>query len=241
MKKTKIKSFLLLLTVIAIVFSLASCTTCEHVDANVDCVCDACGGSFHVDSEGEGGDEDKLCDACGTSVWIETFSNKFESFVGANPFTMIFAWVNLLILYFILKKLAFKPIKKMIDTRQQEVDDMYANAESAQAVAEAARVEYEAKLEAANEESEEILKRAVRRAQLREEEILRDADAKAQRTLERAEEQIELEKKRAINEVKDEVSGMAIEIAAAVIERDVDKSEHESMIDDFIKNIGNGQ
>ena len=236
MKKTKIKSFLLLLTVIALVFCLASCTTCEHADADADCVCDACGGSFHADS-----DDDNACDACGTSVWIETFSNKFESFVGANPFTMIFAWVNLLILYFILKKLAFKPIKKMIDTRQQEVDDMYANAENAQAAAEAAKVEYEAKLEAANEESEEILKRAVRRAQLREEEILRDADLKAQRTLERAEEQIEFEKKRAINEVKDEVSGMAIEIAAAVIERDVDKSEHESMIDDFIKNIGNGQ
>ena len=237
----KIKSFLILFTVIALVLCLASCTDCAHVDANADCVCDKCESGFHVDSEGEGGDEDKLCDACGTNVWIVSFSDKFEAFIGVNPFTMIFAWVNLIILYFILKKLAFKPVKRMIDTRQKEVDDMYANAESAQSVAEAAKAEYETKLAAANEESEEILKRAIRRAQLREEEILRDADAKAQRTLERAEEQIELEKKRALNEVKDEVSGMAIEIAAAVIERDVKKTEHEQMIDDFIRNIGNEQ
>ena len=59
-------------------------------------------------------------------------------------------------------------------------------------------------------------------------------------SLERANEQVELEKKRAINEVKDEVSEMAIGIAAAVIERDVDELEHEAMIDEFIKNMGNG-
>ncbi len=236
MKRTNIKSFFLFLTVIAIVLSLSSCgADCAHVDENADCVCDVCEGSFHVDSD----DDDKACDKCGTSVWIETFSTKFESFVGVNPFTMVFAWINLVILYFILKKLAFKPIKNMIDSRQKEIDDMYSGAEAAQRDADAAKVEYEAKLAAANEESEEILKRAVRRAQLREEEILHEADEKAQRVLERAEEQIELEKKRAINEVKDEVSGMAIEIASAVIERDVDKSEHEAMIDNFIKNIGN--
>ena len=118
---------------------------------------------------------------------------------------------------------------------------MYSNAEEAKTGAEAMKAEYEEKLERASEESEEILKKAVRRAQLREEEILRDADAKAQRVLERAEEQVKLEKRRAINEVKDEVSEMAIGIAAAVIERDVNKDEHESMIDDFIKNMGNEQ
>lgn len=170
---------------------------------------------------------------------LEFFTDKFEAFIGVNPFTMIFAWVNLLILYVFLRKLLFKPVKNMIDSRQKEIDDMYSGAEAAQRDADAAKVEYEAKLAAANEESEEILKRAVRRAQLREEEILNEADEKAQRVLERAEEQIELEKKRAINEVKDEVSGMAIEIASAVIERDVDKSEHEAMINDFIKNMGN--
>lgn len=171
-------------------------------------------------------------------MWLEAFTDKFEAFVGVNPFTMLFAWVNLLILYFILKKLLFKPVKKMIDTRQKEIDDMYSDAEEAKTSSEAMRVEYEKRLESANEESEEILKRAVRRAQLREEEILREAGVKAQRVLERAEEQVALEKKRALNEVKDEVSEMAIGIAAAVIEHDVDKGEHEAMIDDFIKKIG---
>lgn len=164
--------------------------------------------------------------------------NEFQDFIGINPFTMIFAWINLLILYLFLRKILFKPIKKMIDSRQKEIDDMYADAESAQASAAALRVEYEEKIACANEESERILKSAVRKAQLREEEILRDANEKAERVLERAEEQIELEKKQAINDVKNQVSDMAIDIAAAVIERDVNKSEHEAMIDEFIDSMG---
>ena len=83
-----------------------------------------------------------------------------------------------------------------------------------------------------------VLKSAIRRAQLREEEILRDADKKAERALERAEEQIQLEKKRMVNEVKDEVSKMAVEIASAVIERDVSETEHKDLIDSFIDKMG---
>ena len=162
----------------------------------------------------------------------------FESFVGVNVWTMIFAWFNLLILYLFLKKILFVPMKKMIDSRQKEIDDMYQNAEEAETTAEAMKVSYEEKLSKANEESEEILKTALRRAQLKEEEIIRDAQTEASRIYERAEEQIALEKKRALSEVKDEVSGMAVEIAGAIIGREVSSKEHSEFIDSFIDNIG---
>ena len=162
----------------------------------------------------------------------------FESFVGVNPLTMLAAWCNLLILYLFLKKLLFKPLKNMIDSRQKEIDDMYASAEGKEAEAAELKQEYEKKLEQANAESEEIVKTAMRKAKLREEEILREANEQASRTVERAYEQVELEKKRAVNEVKNEVSEMAIEIAAAVIGRDVDGNEHKDLIDSFIENMG---
>ena len=56
--------------------------------------------------------------------------------------------------------------------------------------------------------------------------------------MKRAEEQVELEKKRAINEVKDEISDMAIGIASAVLERDISREEHETLIDEFIRTMG---
>ena len=169
---------------------------------------------------------------------MEVVVDAFESFVGVNVWTMIFAWCNLLILYLFLKKILFVPMKKMIDSRQKEIDDMYQNAEEAETTAEAMKVSYEEKMSKANEESEEILKTALRRAQLKEEEIIRDAQTEASRIFERAEEQIALEKKRALSEVKDEVSGMAVEIAGAIIGREVSSKEHSEFIDSFIDNIG---
>jgi len=169
---------------------------------------------------------------------LQWFLGKFEDFVGVNLWTMLFAWLNLIILYFIIKKIAFNPIKNMIDSRQKEIDDMYGDANKSRADADAMKADYEEKMGHAKDESEEILRSAIRRAQLREEEILRDADKKAQRVLERAEEQANLERKRMVNEVKDEVSKMAIDIAAAVIERDVSEAEHKDLIDKFIDNMG---
>lgn len=170
---------------------------------------------------------------------FQWFLEKFEAFVGVNPWTMLFAWANLLILYLFLKKLAFKPLMSMITSRQEEIDGMYSDAEKSRDDAARMKEEYEEKLSSANKESEQILKSAVRRAQLKEEEILKEAGEEAARVLERAEEQIALEKKQALNDIKNEVSSMAIGIASAVIERDVDEREHRKLIDDFIDNMGN--
>ena len=67
----------------------------------------------------------------------------------------------------------------MIDERQKEVDDMYADAESSKTDAAAMKAEYEERLEKAEEESDEIVRTAIRKAQLKEETILREADEKA--------------------------------------------------------------
>lgn len=166
------------------------------------------------------------------------FLNGFEAFVGVNFWTMIFAWCNLLILYFFLKKLLFKPVKNMIDSRQKEVDDMYSSAEAAEKNAKASEAEYNEKLAAANAEGEEIIRLAQRRAILREEEIIKEAEATAERIIERAGEEIALERRRAVNEIKDEVSAMAIGIAEAVIKRDISADEHKDLIDSFIDNMG---
>jgi F-type H+-transporting ATPase subunit b len=162
----------------------------------------------------------------------------FESFVGVNVWTMLFAWCNLLIIYLFLKKILFVPVKNMIDSRQKEVDDMYSNAESAEADAKAMKAEYEEKISRANEESEQILRTAQRRAALKEEEILKEASIEAQRIRDRADEEIILEKHRMLGEIKDEVSGMAIDIASAVIGREVSASEHEKFIDELIDELG---
>lgn len=164
-------------------------------------------------------------------------TEEFEELIGTNFWTMIFAWVNLLILYFFIRKLLYNPVKNMIDSRQKEIDDMYADAAEKEKTAEADKAAYAEKLRLATEESENIKRQAQRDALLKEEQILKDAEAGARRIRERAEEEIEREKKRALNEIKDEVSGMAVEIASSLIGRDVKAEEHRDMIDDFISRM----
>ena len=59
-----------------------------------------------------------------------------QSFVSIDIWTMIFAWCNLVILFFILKKLLFKPIMNVIEKRQKEIDDMYTDASTSKTEAE---------------------------------------------------------------------------------------------------------
>lgn len=162
----------------------------------------------------------------------------FESLVGVNFWTALLALLNMIITFAVLKKFLFKPVKKMIDDRQQEIDGLYADAGNAKAKAEALQAQYDARLKSANAEGDRIIQNATRQAQEREEAIVREAQEKAARTMERAHAQMEQEKKQAMNDLKDQVSGMAIGIASAVLEEDVDKRKHAKLIDSFIENLG---
>lgn len=162
----------------------------------------------------------------------------FLGFVDINVWEMIFTLGNLLILFLLLKKFFFGKIRKMMVDRENEVQAMYADASKSQEEGLKLKEEYEVKLSEANAESEEIVRTAVRKAQLREEEIIKDAHEQAAAIMKHAETQIELEKKNAVNEIKNDISGMAVDIAAKVIERDINAEDHSALIDEFIDNMG---
>ena len=66
----------------------------------------------------------------------------FESFVGIDPWTALFTFCNMMITFAVLKKFLFKPVKKMIDDRQAEIDTMYADADAAKQKAAELEQEY---------------------------------------------------------------------------------------------------
>ena len=163
---------------------------------------------------------------------------EYEGVISLDVWTMLFTFMNLLLLFYFARKFLFKPIKKMIDSRKEEIDNLYEDAGKAKSDAEQFKAEYEVKLEQATAESEEIMRRAVRNAQLKEEEILKEARDEAAKTLQRAEEQIESERKQAMEDIKNDVSDIAIDIASAVLSREISEDEHREMIDGFIDRLG---
>jgi len=162
----------------------------------------------------------------------------FESFLGVNPWTALFILLNTLIIFFVARKFLFGPVMKIIEDRQKEIDDLYDSASSAQKQAKALEAEYQGKLSAAAETSERIVKEAVARGQNREEEILRQANREASAILDKAAADIAMEKKKAINDAKDEISGIAMAIAEKVVGRELTNADQSSLVDAFIKELG---
>ena len=162
----------------------------------------------------------------------------FESFLGVNPWTALFTLLNTLTIFFVARKFLFGPVTKIIDDRQKEIDDMYKSADSAKMQAEELRTDYQQKLTTAQATSERIVKEAVARGQRREEEILRQANAEASQMLNKAAADIAMEKKKAINDAKDEISGMAIAIAEKVVGRELNAADQAQLVDNFINELG---
>ena len=162
----------------------------------------------------------------------------FLSFVTIDVWTMIMTWGNLLILFLLMKKFLFGPVKKILDERQAIIEKDLSDASSAKEDAEKMKEEYALKLSDAKTEADEIIRNATKTAQLRGEEIVKDASKQASDILKKADAQIESNKKAALNELKDEVSGLATSIAAKIIEKDINEKDHEKLIEKFIDEIG---
>ena len=161
-------------------------------------------------------------------------------FLNINFFTALFTLVNTVVLFLVLKKLLWGPIMKMIKDRQQEIDDMYAEADQAKSEASALRTEYEEKLAVAAQTSERIVKEAVERGQHREEDIIRQANAEADAILQKAQADIAQEKKKALNDAKNEIAGLAMDIAGKVVGRSLTDADQKKLVDQFIEELGEG-
>lgn len=162
----------------------------------------------------------------------------FESFIGVNFWTALFVLLNTLLIFFVAKKYLFIPVKNMIDSRQKEIDTMYDEAGAAQARSAALEAEYQLKLSTAQETSDRLVKEAVARGQSREEEIIRKANADAAAIMDKASADIALEKKKAINDAKDEIAGLSLAIAGKVVGRELNEADQKDLIDSFINGLG---
>ena len=164
--------------------------------------------------------------------------NGFEEFVGVNFWTALFTLGNFIILFVVAKKFLFVPVMKMINDRQQEIDDMYAQADAAKESAQALEAEYKAQIAVAQQTGEELVKAAMIRGKNREEEIIREANREADAIREKAAADIAREKKKAVNDAKNEISGLALEIAGKVVGASLDTERQSQLVDSFLEELG---
>ena len=162
----------------------------------------------------------------------------YQALITLDGWTFLAQICNLMIQLVIFKKLLLNPVKKVIAERKAKADSQIADAEKLRTEAEAMKAEYKQNLQNARTEANQIVAAAQKTAAARSEELLGEARAQAAALKQKAEADIAQERKKAVNEVKDEIGGMAMEIASKVVEREIKEADHQDLIDEFIKNVG---
>ncbi len=162
----------------------------------------------------------------------------YQALITLDGWTFLAQICNLMIQLVIFKKFLLKPIKQVIADRKAKADSEIADAKKLREEAEAMKAEYEQNLQNARTEANQIVTSAQKTATARGEEIVGEARAQAAALKQKAEADIAQERKKAVNEVKDEIGGIAMEIASKVVEREIKEEDHKDLIDEFIKNVG---
>ena len=161
-----------------------------------------------------------------------------QNLVGLVPWTFIAQICNLFIQVYLIKRFLFKPVNEMLEKRRAMADAEIQDAIKSREEADAIKAEYEQNMQEAKNKANEILVTAQKTAAIQSENMLREANAQVAAVKAKAESDIAQEKRKAVNEIKDEIGGMAMEIAGKVIEREICEEDHKKLIDEFISNVG---
>ena len=162
----------------------------------------------------------------------------YQALVAVNPVTLIAQICNLFIQLFFVKKFFLDKVKAILDARREAADQEITDAQAAKAEAMEIKATYEKNMQEAKAQANEIVDRAQKTATARGEEILRQASEEAAALKQKAAAEVAMEKKKAMNDAKDEISGIAMAIAEKVVERQLDNSDHDKLINQFIENLG---
>ena len=162
----------------------------------------------------------------------------YQSLVTVNPVTLIAQSCNLFIQLLIVKIFFLDKIKAVLDKRRETADKQIADAEAAKSEAAAIKQTYEENMRQAKTKADDMILSAQKTAAQRSEEIISQAQKQAAQIKTKAASDIEMEKKKAINEAKNEISELAMAIAGKVVARELNDADQDGMIDRFIEELG---
>lgn len=158
--------------------------------------------------------------------------------ISVNLWQILISLINLFLLFLIVKKFLFKPVKKVLSARQAQLDDQYTKAKKAENEAEANRIAWKDKKTQLDHEANAILQSATERAAYREEQIVSEARERADSLIRQAEAEASLERKKAEADIKREIVEVSGALTEKMLEREINPQDHRQLIDSFIEEIG---
>ena len=158
--------------------------------------------------------------------------------ISVNLWQILISLANLLLIFLILKKFLWKPVKKVMEQRQAMVDKQFADAAAAEEQAERDKAQWAEKLAGADDEAKSRIAAADETAHRHGDRIVADAKDKAAGIIRQAEAEAELERQKATASIKEEIASVSAELAEKLLEREVNSDDHAKMIEAFLNEVG---
>lgn len=161
--------------------------------------------------------------------------------ISINIWQVVISLANLVILFLILKKFLFEPVKKIKAQRENEIETQYKKAEEARKEADDLKAGWEDKITTADQKADEIISEAVERANERNEIMLYESREKADQIIRKAKADIERDRREARETIKKEIVDVSQVISEQIIGREINMDDHRDLIDDAIDKLGETQ
>ncbi len=158
--------------------------------------------------------------------------------ISVNIWQILISLTNLVLLFLILKKFLYKPVMRVLEQRQKELDAQYEAAENAEKQAYENRNLWEEKLSRADAQADAILQNATENAKYRGDRLVAEAKEQADSIIRIAQNEAELERKKATEGIKREIVEVSGALTEKMLEREINTEDHRALIDSFIEKIG---
>ena len=166
-------------------------------------------------------------------------SQKEDLYPQANE--LIVGAIAFAVLFFFMWKWVLPRVAKLLDERRQKIQGELEKAEAARGEAEAELARYREQLANAREEATRIIEEGRRTAEQLRADLQAKAEQEAQATVARATEEIRAERDRVLRELSAQVGQIAVELAGRVVEKELDKTTQQRLVDEFIKQVSGSE
>ncbi len=144
---------------------------------------------------------------------------------------------SIVVLFVIVKKLAYKPVKKFMDERTTRIMSAKAQAEKLSAESQAKAVEYEALLKECEIAKVNAIKEGEKEALKQSERIVTEAKGKAEEIVTKAEKKAQENYNRAIEEANDNIVNLIIDGSSHLLKREITDSDNRKIVEDFLASV----
>lgn len=158
--------------------------------------------------------------------------------ISLNLWQILISLCNLLILFLILKRFLYVPVKRVLKERDDELRDKYENARKTQEAADKKHSLWEQKLQTAEKTGADIITRASERAESISDEIVSRAKENANIIIKDAKKDADTAYKKAQDEIKNEIVDISAELTKIILNREITEKEHHDIINRIISEIG---